>query len=207
MDWSKYYPANYTAITAEDVRMIQELKRAQAEDNTNNKADDGEGLDKVQPKALKKKFDKRKDTDLDNDGDTDDSDEFIHTKRKAISKAIDDEEEEDEKSEAMDPAIARQKARDAAHKKQLTQQQGGVRKATVASNPAAHDAAQAQRERQQSEDAQDDARLAFHQGDDAYAQHQAGKKKEKPKGKGLPVNTTDQAVSYTHLTLPTNREV
>ena len=192
MDWSKYYPANYTAITAEDVRMIQELKRAQAEDNTNNKADDGEGLDKVQPKALKKKFDKRKDTDLDNDGDTDDSDEFIHTKRKAISKAIDDEEEEDEKSEAMDPAIARQKSKDAAHKKQLTQQQGGVRKATVASNPAAHDAAQAQRERQQSEDAQDDARLAFHQGDDAYAQHQAGKKKEKPKGKGLPVNTTDQ---------------
>ena len=96
MDWSKYYPANYTAITADDVKMIQELKRAQAEDNTNNKADDGEGLDKVQPKALKKKFDKRKDTDIDNDGDTDDSDEFIHTKRKAISKAIDDEEEEEE---------------------------------------------------------------------------------------------------------------
>ncbi len=26
------------------------------EDNTNDKSDDGEGLDKVQPKALKKKF-------------------------------------------------------------------------------------------------------------------------------------------------------
>ena len=109
MDWSKYYPANYTAITADDVKMIQELKRAQAEDNTNDKSDDGEGLDKVQPKALKKKFDKRKDTDIDNDGDTDDSDEFIHTKRKAISKAIDDEEEEEEEEESKKEAVVKEK--------------------------------------------------------------------------------------------------
>jgi len=59
-----------------------------AEDNTNKKSDDGEGLDKVQPKAVKKKFDDRKDKDIDNDGDVDSSDEYIHAKRKAISKAI-----------------------------------------------------------------------------------------------------------------------
>ncbi len=58
------------------------------EDNTNDKSDDGEGLDKVQPKALKKKFKDRKDKDIDNDGDEDDSDEFLHKKRKAISKAM-----------------------------------------------------------------------------------------------------------------------
>ena len=43
------------------------------EDNTNDKSDDGEGLDKVQPKAVKKKFKDRKDQDIDNDGDVDDS--------------------------------------------------------------------------------------------------------------------------------------
>ena len=47
-----------------------------------------EGLDKVDPVAVKKKFDDRKDKDIDNDGDTDDSDEYLHKKRQAISKAI-----------------------------------------------------------------------------------------------------------------------
>ena len=59
-----------------------------SETNKNNKSDDGEGLDAVQPKAVKKKFADRKDKDIDNDGDTDSSDEFLHKKRKAISKAI-----------------------------------------------------------------------------------------------------------------------
>ena len=67
------------------------------EDNTNDKSDDGEGLDKVQPKAVKKKFKDRKDKDIDNDGDVDDSDKFLHKKRKAISKAIDKEKSEGKK--------------------------------------------------------------------------------------------------------------
>ena len=41
------------------------------ETNKNNKSDDGDGMDKVQPKAVKKKFDDRKDKDIDNDGDID----------------------------------------------------------------------------------------------------------------------------------------
>ena len=58
------------------------------EDNTNDKSDDGDGLDKVQPKAVKKKFKDRKDKDINNDGEVDASDKFLHKRRKAISKAI-----------------------------------------------------------------------------------------------------------------------
>ena len=47
-----------------------------------------EALDAVDKNAVKKKFADRKDKDIDNDGDTDSSDEFLHKKRKAISKAM-----------------------------------------------------------------------------------------------------------------------
>ena len=58
------------------------------EDNTNDKSDDGDGLDKVQPKAVKKKFKDRKDKDIDNDGDVDSTDKYLHKRRKAISKSM-----------------------------------------------------------------------------------------------------------------------
>ena len=58
------------------------------ETNKNDKSDDGDGLDAVQPKAVKKKFDDRKDKDIDNDGDVDDSDKFLHKRRKAVSKSM-----------------------------------------------------------------------------------------------------------------------
>ena len=67
-------------------------KKGAYEDNTNDKSDDGDGLDKVQPKAVKKKFKDRKDKDIDNDGDVDDSDKFLHKRRKAVSKAVSKEE-------------------------------------------------------------------------------------------------------------------
>ena len=60
----------------------------QKETNKNDKSDDGDGLDAVQPDAVKKKFKDRKDKDIDNDGDVDDSDKFLHKRRKAISKAM-----------------------------------------------------------------------------------------------------------------------
>lgn len=68
------------------------VKQVIGETNKNDKSDDGDGLDAVQPKAVKKKFKDRKDKDIDNDGDTDDSDKFLHKKRKAISKAINKEQ-------------------------------------------------------------------------------------------------------------------
>jgi len=72
-----------------------------------------EALDKVDKKALKKDFDDREDGDIDNDGDEDDSDEFLHKKRKAISKAIDAKEDltfaqaQDFKVDSMRQALAK----------------------------------------------------------------------------------------------------
>ena len=61
-----------------------------------------EAMDPVNPKAVKKKFDDRKDKDIDNDGDVDSSDEYLHKRRKAISKAMKKEEVElDEVSNAV----------------------------------------------------------------------------------------------------------
>ena len=70
------------------VRQTLEERKITAEDASNNKSDDGEGLDKADPKAAKKKFKDRKDKDIDNDGDTDSSDEYLHKRRKAIGKAL-----------------------------------------------------------------------------------------------------------------------
>ena len=79
--------------TAKSVKKAQEPAPNQmAETNKNDKSDDGEGLDAVQPKAVKKKFKDRKDKDIDNDGDVDDSDKFLHKRRKAVSKAVAKEE-------------------------------------------------------------------------------------------------------------------
>src|SRR6056300_1768506 len=47
-----------------------------------------EGLDPVNKDAVKKKFDNRKDKDIDNDGDVDSSDKFLHKRRKAVSKSV-----------------------------------------------------------------------------------------------------------------------
>jgi hypothetical protein len=63
-------------------------KKDVKEDASNDKSDDGEGMDKVDAKAVKKKFGDRKDKDIDNDGDEDESDEYLHNRRKAISKNV-----------------------------------------------------------------------------------------------------------------------
>ena len=47
-----------------------------------------EAMDPVNKDAVKKKFDDRKDKDIDNDGDVDSSDKFLHKRRKAISKSM-----------------------------------------------------------------------------------------------------------------------
>ena len=51
-----------------------------------------EKIDAVNKTAVKKKFDDRKDKDIDNDGDVDSSDKYLHKRRKAVSKAVSKEE-------------------------------------------------------------------------------------------------------------------
>ena len=87
----KYFDTKAETLESSILSVWSEAAKKVDETNKNDKSDDGEGLDAVQPKAVKKKFDKRKDKDIDNDGDTDDSDKFLHKKRKAISKAMKDE--------------------------------------------------------------------------------------------------------------------
>ena len=71
-----------------DVKQHKEGDYILDEDASNDKSDDGEGMDKVDPKAVKKKFKDRKDQDIDNDGDVDSSDEYLHKRRRAVSKAV-----------------------------------------------------------------------------------------------------------------------
>lgn len=62
-------------------------------EGTDHECDEmNEGMDEVDPKAVKKKFDDRKDKDIDNDGDVDKSDKYLHMRRKAISKALSKED-------------------------------------------------------------------------------------------------------------------
>ena len=87
-DVKEYVQADGTKRRVKEGDNRLKANKLKIEDNTNDKSDDGEGLDKVQPDAVKKKFKDRKDKDIDNDGDVDDSDKFLHKRRKAISKAI-----------------------------------------------------------------------------------------------------------------------
>lgn len=79
----------------------KDVKTALKNDNTNDKEDDGDGMDKVQPKALKKKFKDRKDKDIDNDGDVDSSDEYLHNRRKTVSKKVDENDDEKKKKKVI----------------------------------------------------------------------------------------------------------
>ena len=54
-------------------------------------------LDPVNPKALKKDFDDRKDKDIDNDGDVDSSDKYLAKRRKAVAKAMKSDKNEGNK--------------------------------------------------------------------------------------------------------------
>lgn len=62
------------------------MDKKKKKDDEDDNGDDN--LDPVNPNALKGTHDDRKDGDIDNDGDEDDSDEYLHKKRKAISKAM-----------------------------------------------------------------------------------------------------------------------
>ena len=87
----KYFDTKAETLESSILGVWAEAAKKVAETNKNDKSDDGDGLDAVQPKAVKKKFKDRKDKDVDNDGDVDDSDKFLHKRRKAVSKAMKDE--------------------------------------------------------------------------------------------------------------------
>lgn len=59
-----------------------------------NDDEKNEAMDPVNKKELKGKHADRKDKDLDNDGDADSSDKYLHKRRKAISKAMEDTNKE-----------------------------------------------------------------------------------------------------------------
>ena len=67
--------------------------------------DEKKKLDPVDKDELKGTHDDRKDGDIDNDGDEDNSDKFLHKKRKAISKSMNAKKEDsrDEEEKEMDP--------------------------------------------------------------------------------------------------------
>jgi len=77
---------------------LKAVLMGEATSKKEEKDEEGDELDPVNKKALKKKFADRKDKDIDNDGDVDDSDKYLHKKRKAISKSMkkDDANSEDE---------------------------------------------------------------------------------------------------------------
>lgn len=66
--------------------VLGEAKKAPKTD----KSDDGEGMDPVDKKELKKDHDEREDGDIDNDGDEDEADEYLHNRRRKISKRVDE---------------------------------------------------------------------------------------------------------------------
>ena len=84
----KYFDTKAETLESSILGVWTEAAKKVAETNKNDKSDDGDGMDAVQPKAVKKKFKDRKDKDIDNDGDTDDSDEYLHNRRKTVSKAV-----------------------------------------------------------------------------------------------------------------------
>ena len=79
--------------TAKEAQQINQRLTALYEDIghvLNRYYDIDEALDKVDTDKVEPEddFEDREDKDIDNDGDTDDSDEFLHKKRQAITKAV-----------------------------------------------------------------------------------------------------------------------
>jgi len=94
-----------------------------------------EAMDPVNKKELKGKHTDRKDKDLDNDGDADSSDKYLHKRRKAISKAMEDTNKEgyykDLQIKKQDKAMGAKPV----PKKKKNEAKGGGKEGDVSMNP------------------------------------------------------------------------
>jgi len=85
------FGANRPSAPAAGVATVRQAQQAPKGGNRTNPGQlkpKTEAMDKVNPTAVKKKFDDRKDKDIDNDGDVDSSDKYLHKRRAAISKSV-----------------------------------------------------------------------------------------------------------------------
>ena len=89
------YETLYQSINkiAKKMKSSRSVKFIESIEIAEKKLTDEDKLDPVNPDAVKKKFKDRKDKDIDNDGDVDSSDKFLHKRRKAISKAVKEQNE------------------------------------------------------------------------------------------------------------------
>tara|TARA_R110000824_G_C15095782_1_gene665819 strand:+ start:285 stop:710 length:426 start_codon:yes stop_codon:yes gene_type:complete len=90
---------NFESVMLEKISSILEKKKQVLYGDKNKEKEDDDDLDSVDKSELKGKHADRDDKDIDNDGDVDDSDKFLHKKRKAISKAMKKEDHHDDDEE------------------------------------------------------------------------------------------------------------
>ena len=110
-----YKDANATIFDALYLKIEESIEDRKEMSEASDKGDDEE-LDDVDKKELKGKHKDRDDKDIDNDGDVDSSDKYLHKKRKAISKAVSNDEgaEIDIAKEKEKMASSQEKIRDLA---------------------------------------------------------------------------------------------
>jgi hypothetical protein len=78
----------FNSVMFKKIESILEKKKQNLYGDKDKENEEDDDLDSVDKGELKGKHADRDDKDIDNDGDVDDSDKFLHKKRKAISKAM-----------------------------------------------------------------------------------------------------------------------
>jgi len=133
MDFNPFRSGRATQETVQEKKMMCEKCGKMHENGDECEMNDdekNEAMDPVDKKELKGKHDDRKDKDLDNDGDVDSSDKYLHKRRKAISKAM-----EDTNKEGYYKDLEIKKQDKAVPKKKKNEAKGGGKEGDVSMNP------------------------------------------------------------------------